>query len=73
MRFSGIQKKESLLESSDNQKITTLITDTIQEDFLTIQIESLRVNEQSQALSGTILEIILVFLISYTILFIGCL
>jgi Dolichyl-phosphate-mannose-protein mannosyltransferase len=38
---------------------------------LTIKTESLHINEQSRALSGTILETFLVFLISYTILFVG--
>ena len=54
-----------------NQKNHNSHNDKIQENFLTIKTESLRVSKQSQALSGTILETILVFLISYIILFIG--
>ena len=38
---------------------------------MTIKTESLRINERSRALSRTTLETLLVFLMSYTILFIG--
>lgn len=71
MRFKEPRKESPLELSNEELENQNTSLHRIQENSLTIKTESLRVDERSRTLRGPLLEAVLVFLMSYTLLFIG--